>query len=93
MGSFLSFIIITVVSTFWGGYVSSVLWNWLLTPLGMPSITFLQAVGIACVLSSFLGERGLYIEQKDSELEQFFTDLTMATILPLFTLIIGFFVK
>lgn len=50
---------------FWGGYVLSVMWAWFVTPLGVAPITTLHAAGLQCLLSTFMGSRG--IPQKGEE--------------------------
>ena len=88
--------ILFVVSIFWEGYVSSVLWGWFIVPAGFaPAITVLQASGIACVLSSFLGARGINFNESDGENASAALARACAKVLviPAVSLITGWFIK
>lgn len=59
MGILLAFVASLAIAIFYGGYATATLWGWFVVPLGIAPITYLHAVGLGCVLSSFLGQRGL----------------------------------
>lgn len=81
-----------LIAVFWGGYVCSTLWAWFIVPLGAPAISYLHAVGIGTVLSSFLGARGLPSDHDNSD-EAFIRSMIRGffygLFIPAFSLAIG----
>lgn len=41
-----------VISFFWVGYVTSVLWSWFAVPLGAPAINLFHAVGLGILVKA-----------------------------------------
>jgi hypothetical protein len=87
--------IVGVISIFWGGYVGSILWGWFVVPLGAPPISPLHAAGLACIVSLFMGKRGLNENENDGKdvSEVVLTGLGVAIVLPLVPLIMGWIIK
>lgn len=47
---FLLFMVSSILSSIYGGFVLSVLWGWFVSPVfGLPVITFLQGIGLSIV--------------------------------------------
>lgn len=82
------------ISIFWGGYVASVLWFWFVVPLGAPAISTTHAAGLSCVVSTFMGSRGLYQgEQKNKSPEEAIsTALGVVILIPLVVLTFGWLI-
>ena len=67
LGGIASIALILVWGGFWGGLTLSVLWGWFVSPLfGLPTLSLLQAYGIALVLRAARG-----IDTKKTEPENF----------------------
>lgn len=71
IGKFFTTIIIVVISTLYGGWVLSKLWNWLLVPIyGIKTISVIEAIATATVIGFFL--LGATLNKKDdTETEEF----------------------
>lgn len=89
------FVIIPALSIFWGGYVGSVLWGWFVVPLGAPPIGTLHSAGLACIVSLFMGKRGLDLEEnsRKSTEDKLVEGLALVVMLPLVPLVFGWLIK
>lgn len=87
------FALTIATAIFWGGYVGSVLWGWFIVPLGVPAIDYLHAVGISCVLQTFLGIRNSSPNKNETAIDVLLESLFYTAAVPLFALMIGWLVK
>lgn len=94
---FLISLIISAIGLLWGGYVSAVLWGWFATPLGAPAITPLHGAGLALLLGSLLGSRGMIgdIQSVDKldRWEKLGTAIAFSVVVPALALMSGFLVR
>lgn len=74
----------------WGGYVLSVMWGWFVAPLGVPSLSVAQAVGIM-LLVGFL--RPTRTDGDDKGYGKFFLKLGSWFVGSLLTLCLGYIAK
>lgn len=62
------FTLATVVANlFAASYVSSILWVWFLTPLGLPAIAMAHCMGLMCLGAAFRSSTAPRAEREDEE--------------------------
>jgi hypothetical protein len=95
MTAFVLMLVGMAISIFWGGYVASVLWGWFIVPLGVTAISYAHAVGIAAVLSTFLGSRGMQASNSEGETAEgiMIMSIIYAVFIPAANLAVGWLVK
>lgn len=83
----------TVLSTMVNGWALMTLWGWFIVPIfGLPSLTIVQAIGVAMVIS-FLTKRHDLSEQKKRSTSETISFLIGASfLLPAITVAIGFII-
>lgn len=88
------FLTTAAISILWGGYVALELWGWFIVPLGVSPITLPYAIGINCLIYTFLGGRGCNLS-KDGKVgfDVVFKGITCSLTAPLITLTVGWFVQ
>ena len=84
-----------LVVVFWGGFVTEVLWNWFMTPLHVPAITFWHAVGLTTLVVIFTSRPPESRSKGDIDdaYSQAVSTLAYCVALPGFVLLIGWFAK
>lgn len=61
-----SYLIFIAARFFVSGFVISCLWNWFVVPLGIPEVSYLQAVGLTCVFFVLTDKRQMKLATEDS---------------------------
>jgi hypothetical protein len=90
---FLMFLFV-IMYTLWSGFVLLTLWDWFAFPIGLPHLSYVEAMGIA-LLTRFLtrpspGMLPKNMTEEDDFLIRFaIVQWTYGILYPLFTLVIG----
>lgn len=96
MRVFFVFVLLVVTSVLWGGFVAKTLWAWFLVPLGVLPVGLGHAVGLSCLFSVFMGNRGLSLggSYKDEDrLSLVCKALLLSVVGPMVCLALGWLVK
>jgi uncharacterized membrane protein YesL len=89
-GIFWSFLFLFLISAAIEGFVFSYLWLWFVTPLGVPEISLIHAIGM-CALFDFISYH--YYDYKKSEEVPLATSISYILIRPLVVFIVGYLLK
>lgn len=88
----LGIVLITAISTFWGGFVAATLWGWFVVPLGVPAINYWHAAGLCTTLGVFMGSRGISGTENETVGDILARGFIFSAGLPLLSLIFGWLV-
>ena len=84
---------VIVVSAVLNGWVLSIMWGWFFVPvLGLPSLSVVQAIGIAMVISYLTSHRDPESNSNEDAGEKFGKAVAHAIFYPLFTLFVAWIV-
>jgi hypothetical protein len=88
-----SVILTLIIGPFWNGFVASILWGWFVVPLGVPTISYLHAVGLGLVVGIYKNAPAAQQQGKKSEIDAMGEMLGHAFVTPALMLVIGWFIK
>jgi len=82
-------IVTIVVGLFWGGFVTSTLWNWFAVPLGVVAIGYGQAIGLSCLAQCLVGSKTLSTTADEDFTEAAFRSFAGVVFIPAVSLFVG----
>lgn len=90
IGKFFAGLVMIIVATIISGFMVFKLWAWFIIPVfpSLPTLTFIQAVGISVLLTVIFGKRDTKEKDYDEIVESFFGGIIYSALIFLFAWIV-----